>query len=309
MQSGEWGELKSSFGWRVSRVVNDSSGAQILFRSLPFGFSIGYIPKGPIGKLDDPLLWQEIDQVCQENHAIFLKVELDGWLNDPLEVLPTNLGFSQSRYNIQPPRTIIIDLEKPENDILLSMRQKTRYNIHLAEKKGVVVRSWADIPSFHKMLSSTGRRDDFNIHSLAYYQRAYDLFSSNGSCELLVAQYESMPLAALMVFSKGKRAWYLYGASTDLERSRMPAYLLQWEAMQWAKKQGCLEYDLWGIPDEPEETLEEKFTDKKTGLWGVYRFKRGFGGDVKRASQALDKVYKPWLYQLYLFRMAGRESG
>jgi peptidoglycan pentaglycine glycine transferase (the first glycine) len=106
-----------------------------------------------------------------------------------------------------------------------------------------------------------------------------------------------------VVFALGGCAYYLYGASTDEERNRMPTYLLQWRAMQWAKERGCTEYDLWGLPDEDEETLEAQFESRSDGLWGVYRFKRGFGGQVKRAAQALDRVYMPLLYRLYLWRM------
>ena len=187
------------------------------------------------------------------------------------------------------------------------MKQKTRYNIRLAEKKGVTVRAWDDIPAFHKMMLVTGGRDNFGVHSLEYYRRAYELFKPTGMAELLVAEFEGKPLAALMVFAHGRRAWYIYGASTDEERNRMPTYLLQWEAIKWARSKGAEEYDLWGVPDEDEATLEANFETRHDNLWGVYRFKRGFGGEVKRARQAVDRVYMPLLYNLYLWRMAGRE--
>jgi len=124
----------------------------------------------------------------------------------------------------------------------------------------------------------------------------------------LVAMYQEQPLAALMVLAHGKRAWYVYGASSDLERNRMPAYILQWEAIRWARNRGCQSYDLWGIPDQDQDTLEANFMERNSGLWGVYRFKRGFGGEIKRAQQAMDKVYIPSLYKLYLKRIAGRET-
>ena len=88
----------------------------------------------------------------------------------------------------------------------------------------------------------------------------------------------------------------------------MPTYLLQWEAMKWAKARSCEEYDLWGVPDEEEETLETNFESRHEGLWGVYRFKRGFGGQLKRAAQAMDQVYNPLLYQVYLRTLRNRES-
>jgi lipid II:glycine glycyltransferase (peptidoglycan interpeptide bridge formation enzyme) len=111
-----------------------------------------------------------------------------------------------------------------------------------------------------------------------------------------------------MVFVVGYRSWYVYGASNDRERNLMPTYLLQWEAIRWARARGCEVYDMWGVPDEDEPVLEAGFETRSDGLWGVYRFKRGFGGELKRAAQAMDRVYNPWLYQLYLRRMAGRES-
>jgi len=116
---------------------------------------------------------------------------------------------------------------------------------------------------------------------------------------LLVAEYQGEPLAALMVFARGRRAWYFYGASTGKHRNKMPTYLLQWEAIRWAKARGCTEYDLWGVPDADGETLEAQFTQRRDGLWGVYRFKRGFGGVLRRAP-VWDRVYRPLLYHAYL---------
>jgi len=184
------------------------------------------------------------------------------------------------------------------------MKQKTRYNIRLAEKKGVTVRAWDDIESFHKMMLLTGGRDGFGVHSLEYYRHAYELLHPKQMGELLLAEYESKPLAALFIARNGNRAYYLYGASTDEERNRMPTYILQWKAMKWAKARGCEEYDLWGVPDEDESTLEAIFEKRHDGLWGVYRFKRGFGGELKRAVQAMDRIYNPFLYWAYL-RLAG----
>jgi lipid II:glycine glycyltransferase (peptidoglycan interpeptide bridge formation enzyme) len=191
--------------------------------------------------------------------------------------------------------------------MLARMKPKTRYNLRLAQKKGVTVRAWDDIESFHKMMLVTGGRDGFGVHSLEYYRRAHELFHPKGMCEILVAEYEGKPLAALFVARSGTRAYYLYGASTDEERNRMPAYLLQWEAMKWAKARSCEEYDLWGVPDEDEATLEANFEKRRDGLWGVYRFKRGFGGELKRAAQALDRVYNPLLYRMYLKFIGNRE--
>ena len=301
LQTGEWGELKSAFGWKPVRVTNGDAGVQILFRKLPLGFTVGYIPKAN----PSTLLWAEIDLVCKQNRAIFLKLEPDAWMN--VEPETWNLKLETSPHNIQPPHTIIIDIRGKEEEILARMKQKTRYNIRLAEKKGVTVRTWDDIESFHKMMLITGGRDGFGIHSLEYYKRAYELLQPKGLGEILVAEYDGKPLAALFVARNGNRAYYLYGASTDEERNRMPTYLLQWEAMKWAKVRGGEEYDLWGVPDEDEATLEANFESRHDGLWGVYRFKRGFGGELKRAAQALDRVYNPLLYWAYLKFIGNRE--
>ena len=301
LQTGEWGELKSAFGWKPVRIVNGDIGVQILFRKLPLGFTIGYIPKSN----PDKSLLPEIDKVCKSNRAIFLKLEPDFWMGEQPETW--NLELETSRHNIQPPRTIIINIADDEDTILSKMKQKTRYNIRLASKKGVTVRAWDDIEAFHKMMTVTGGRDGFGIHSLEYYKRAYEMLHPKGLGEILVAEFDGKPLAALFVARSGKRAYYLYGASTNEERNRMPTYILQWEAMKWAKEHGCEEYDLWGVPDEDEETLEAEFQSRHDGLWGVYRFKRGFDGEIKRAAQAMDRVYSPLLYWAYLKFIGYRE--
>lgn len=306
LQTAEWGELKSAFGWTPARMIHGNDGVQILFRKLPLGFAIGYIPKVDSGKWGvDSGIWREIDAVCKKHRAIFCKLEPDAWESDFLFPLSS---FIPSPHNIQPPRTITLDISGSEDNILARMKQKTRYNVRLAEKKGITVRAWDDLDGFHQMMQVTGGRDGFGVHSLEYYRRAYELFHPTGMAELLMAEYEGKPLAALMVFARGHRAWYVYGASNDQERNRMPTYLLQWEAMRWARSHGCTEYDLWGVPDEDEPNLEAEFESRHDGLWGVYRFKRGFGGTLKRAMQAVDRVYNPLLYWAYLKFIGNRES-
>jgi lipid II:glycine glycyltransferase (peptidoglycan interpeptide bridge formation enzyme) len=351
LQTGEWGELKSAFGWQAARLVAGDCGAQILFRRLPLGFTLGYIPKGPVvseqcsvnseqcsviseqssvsseqSSVSSGQFWAEVDALCRAHRAIFLKIEPDKWeCNDSsrctaksgdfalqAKIEPDSWdgdfilhpsSFILSKHSIQPRRTLLVDLRGSEEAILARMKQKTRYNIRLAAKKGVIVRAWDDIASFHRMMLATGERDVFGVHSLEYYRRAYALFHPTGMAELFVAEHENRPLAALMAFARGKRAWYFYGASADEARNLMPTYLLQWEAMRWAKARGCEEYDLWGVPDEDEAALEADFESRHDELWGVYRFKRGFGGELRRAAGALDRVYNPLLYRLYLWRM------
>jgi lipid II:glycine glycyltransferase (peptidoglycan interpeptide bridge formation enzyme) len=135
LQTGEWGELKSEFGWKPVRILDEKSGVQILFRRLLLGFTIGYIPKANL----DLSSWSEIDSVSKQNHAIFLKLEPDLWNDQKPETGSVTLRTSP--HNIQPPRTIIVDITDSEEEILARMKQKTRYNIRLAEKRGVTVRA------------------------------------------------------------------------------------------------------------------------------------------------------------------------
>jgi lipid II:glycine glycyltransferase (peptidoglycan interpeptide bridge formation enzyme) len=297
LQSESWGNFKGEFGWDPVRIGNDRVGVQLLFRRIPLGFSIAYIPRGPVGGTLDELL-PEIDSLCKVRRAIFLKLEPDGWESVEL-AQPAPTGFMLSDVSIQPARTITIDLDEDEDQILARMKQKTRYNVRLAGRKGVEIRLSDDVQAFHELMVETGGRDGFGIHSQDYYARALDLFGARDQCALLAAFLDDELLAAVMVFAVGNRAWYIYGASSDRKRNTMPAYLLQWEAMRWAKGRGCVEYDLWGVPDADAQALEDQFTERADGLWGVYRFKRGFGGQLRRSPGPWDRVYNPLLYRLY----------
>jgi peptidoglycan pentaglycine glycine transferase (the first glycine) len=302
LQTTPWGQLKSEFGWKTVRLTRQGCGAQVLIRRIFPGINFAYIPKGPIGGNEHGLL-PEIDAICQKNACAFIKVEPDRWMSYEMggtSDSPFNhSNFFSSKHCIQPMRTLVVDISGDESLILARMKQKTRYNINLALKKNVIVKPYSDLSTFYNLMEITSQRDRFGIHSLAYYQRAYDLFITRDLCQLFVAEYEGMAISAIMVFRIGKRAWYFYGASSDLHRDKMPNYLLQWEAMRWAKSQGCTEYDLWGVPDADLNTLEANFASRQDGLWGVYRFKRGFGGELKRSVGSLDRIYNPILYRLY----------
>lgn len=316
------------------------AGAQILFRSAAMGMvKMGYIPHGPLVDWSDreqvDVLFNQIDQAAYQRGAGILKMEPRLWRKsgewrvvsgelavDRLPVSQSPISNFQSLISahewqnlcaetgcvtetdtIQPPQTILVDLRPSEDHILAAMKQKTRYNIRLAAKKGVTVRlgSTADIPAFYRLMQATGQRDSFGIHDLAYYRVAHELFAPEQAA-LVMAEYEGKPLAGVMVFCWGETAAYLYGASSDEERQRMPTYAAQWEAMRWAKARGCTVYDMWGIPDVSETELESHFTEQTEGLWPVYRFKRGFGGDIRRTVGAADRVYNRLLHRLYQWR-------
>lgn len=308
LQTGNWGLLKSDFGWSAEHIICGDTGAQVLFRRLPLGFSIAYVPKGPVNLSDEVL--SELDKVCLKNKAIFLKIEPFAWEPDAAWQRLEDLGWYKSE-PVQPRRTVTIPLTISAEEILAGMKQKTRYNIRLAEKKGIAVCQSDDYALFAEMALVTGKRDGFGVHSAAYYQKVKDLFSINGKAVLLMATFENHPIAGIIVLAQGKTAWYMYGASTDSERNRMPTYLLQWEAIKWAQSLGCEGYDLWGIPDHDEDELEALFEKKQLhdGLWGVYRFKRGFGGSIQRSVGAWDKAYRPLLYKAYRFYTSLKNKG
>jgi peptidoglycan pentaglycine glycine transferase (the first glycine) len=310
LQTSPWGQLKADFGWQLAHVALQDCGAQILIKRIFPGINFAYISKGPVGRHWDQL-WPEIDAVCRVKNCAFLKVEPDLWVNDNTEHKDDNYNFSnmfvQSLHSIQPMRTLLVDITGEESQILGGMKQKTRYNINLALKRNVIAKPQIELNTFYDLMIITGQRDQFGIHSLAYYQRAFDLFHAHDQCVLLVAEFDNTPISALIVFKAGTRAWYFYGGSSNLHRDRMPNYLLQWEAIRWAKSQSCREYDLWGVPDADLNTLETNFTSRNDGLWGVYRFKRGFGGKLRRSLGPWDRVYNPFLYRLYLLWMKYRK--
>ncbi|MCL4267447.1 MAG: peptidoglycan bridge formation glycyltransferase FemA/FemB family protein [Anaerolineae bacterium] len=323
LQTTGWARLKNRFGWRSHRVwlKRDgciAAGAQLLYKSAALGLmKMAYIPHGPLVDWTDAeqtaVLFNQIDHSVYERRAAIVKMEPLVWQEDmsptAWQAICQQHELRPETDTIQPPQTVIVDLRPSLDDILAAMKQKTRYNIRLAAKKGVTTRlgSRRDLPAFVQLMQLTGQRDGFGIHTPLYYQAAYEIFAETGQAALWLAELEEQagmakPLAAIMVFTLGTSAYYLYGASGNEERERMPNYAVQWAAIEWAKNQGCQTYDLWGIPDAPEAELEANFTNRHDGLWGVYRFKRGFGGQIKRTVGATDRVYNNLAYKLYQWR-------
>jgi peptidoglycan pentaglycine glycine transferase (the first glycine) len=306
LQSWAWGELKDRFGWRVRRVAVGPACAQVLFRPLPAGLgSLAYVPKGPAVDFGDTgavrALLAAIQPLASRERAICLKIEPNREDDPSLAERLQALGFRPSPQTVQPRRTLLVDLDGDPDALLASMKQKTRYNIRLAARRGVAVRAAReeDLPAFYELMETTAERDEFGIHSRAYYEAIFRLFVPAGQGSFLLAEYEGRLLAAVVVVAFGETACYMYGASSDELRNLMPTYLLQWQAMLWSKEQGCHTYDLWGVPDRDEQALEEGFTQRSDGLWGVYRFKRGFGGRLVRTIGAWDLVYASLRYKLY----------
>ncbi len=318
LQSQQWGEIKHSFGWDViQRVWHDDQGtvvaaAQILrrrirFIGITFPFSVLYIPRGPILDWKDEVLAtkviSDLEQLAVNEKAIQLKIDPEvviGRIVQGEEIEEVNPIINQlekknwfySPEQIQFKNTVILNLDGSEDDWLARMKQKTRYNIRLAQKKGVTVRQIGidELPLFYRMYAETSLRDGFAIRSENYYCRVWQSFIQQNMAAGLVAEVDGDPIAGLMLFYFAGRAWYLYGMSTEKHRERMPNYLLQWEAMRLAKEKGCRVYDLWGAPDVFNET---------DSMWGVYRFKEGLGGEVMKTIGAWDFTPHPFLYRLY----------
>jgi peptidoglycan pentaglycine glycine transferase (the first glycine) len=320
LQSWSWGELKGQFGWRPLRLAvlereEIRATAQVLLRPLPYR-CLAYVPRGPVLDLADEatanLLLPALHQAARREGAIALKIE-PPQRDDP-QGAPwwAGHGFHATRQTVQPRRTVLLDLQPDEEAILAQMKPKWRYNVRLAERKALTVRQGGveDLPAFHALMGETGARDGFAAHTPAYYQAAMQLFQPGGAATLLLAEFQGQPIAGLMAFAFGCEAIYMYGASSDQERARMPNHLLQWEAMRWAKAKGCTRYDLWGIADTDPNS-------PSAGLSGVERFKVGFGGETVRFLGAFDYVYDPlvnwafnrlWAWRRRRARKAGPEA-
>lgn len=316
LQSWAWGDFKSRWGWQAAPyllTVAESSwepltAAMVLKRKLPrLPFSILYVPKGPILNYNDASLrgtvLAELEKLARQERAIFVKIDPDvvkSWDVEPERPSPTGTQFIQelqqrgwrfSTSQIQFRNTVELDLTRSEDDLLAAMKQKTRYNIRLAGRKGVTIRAGTpdDFSMIAGMYQETAKRDGFAIRPLPYYLDAWHSFTNAGMAHPLIAEFEGEPLAAVVLIKFNKTTIYMYGASTNKERNRMPTYLLQWEAIRWAKANGCDTYDFWGAPDTFDGT------DR---MWGVWRFKDGFKGQVVRHIGAWDYVVRPFYYWL-----------
>lgn len=304
LQSFEWGELKSHFGWQPIRIaVEDQgqivAGISILKREIPYiRRSIFYAPRGPIVNFSDrkllEFLLEAVEKEAEKHYAILLKIDPDV-SEDQKEVLDIlhTLGFEKALRQIQPRATILLDLARSLDEIIMSFEEKTRYNIRLAKKKGVIVRedpSEKGVNLFYKMYVETAQRDKFLIHPLKYYQAIREVLFEKGLGSNFIAYYNNKPIASVIIFCFDTRVWYMYGASTSEHRNLMPNHLLHWHVIQWAKERNFKTYDLWGIPVNPREGHP---------LWGVYRFKKGFRGKVVKYMGAYDFSYSPLFYNVF----------
>lgn len=301
--------------WKLG-ASQPSAAALVLQRTIsPGGFSLRlrilYVPKGPLLDWENISLrlkvLSDLRALARRQGAIFIKIDPDLTLGTGL---PSSEGANTSPlgkavlgdlkgqgwlFSAEQPQfrnTAIIDLNASEEEMLSRMKQKTRYNVRLAERKGVALRkgNLPDLPLLYQMYAETAIRDGFVIRPAAYYEKTWRTFLQAGLAEIWIAEAEGEILAALILFIFAKKAWYVYGMSRHIHREMMPNYLLQWQAMRQGRTLGCNIYDLWGAPDTVNEA---------DPLWNVYRFKEGLGGMVVRHIGAWDLPTQPMLYRLY----------
>lgn len=305
-QSYEWGELAHHLGaleaLRIG-VIDDAgklcAAMLILVSRAPVLNRIYfYAPRGPI--IDNPespaltVLLNYVKAEARKHNAFMLKVEPS--VQDDNVQWKTALerrGFRVNPYAMHIRHEWVLDISPDEKTMLAGMKEKWRYNIRLASRKGITVRrgeGQADLDTFYRLYETTSERDQFFIHDKAHYQDIMRLFSEGDRAALFLAEYEGKAIAGTIVLCLGQWSWYMFGASSNEQRERMPNHLLQWTGMQWAKAHGCRYYNFRGIPDVLEEGQE---------LWGVYVFKRGFGGFAMRSLETHDLVYQPLIYEAY----------
>ena len=309
LQSWEWGEVMEADGRKIWRLAVQEGGGKILMAALavkydlPFGKSYLYVPRGPVFSVSpgEPSFWQEflyrVGEIAAAENVVFLKIE------PPIEAAVfenhapfRDLGFRKSRFNVQPRKTLILDLSKSAEDLLEEMHSKTRYNIRISRKKGVTIRGWPGSSGaerfgiFWRLMRETAGRDKIRLFPENHYRRVFEIFGQSGLSELYTAEYVSPEnvneiLASILAVRWGETAVYLYGASASRYQNLMASSLIHWEAILDAKIKGLEHYDFWGID-------EKKWP-------GLTRFKKGFGGKEVEYVGSWDYVFKPAWYQFY----------
>jgi lipid II:glycine glycyltransferase (peptidoglycan interpeptide bridge formation enzyme) len=254
-----------------------------------------YVPKGPAIDYANPE-WMvqvlgDLENLARQKRAILIKIDPDTNLASVTGTL-TMRGWRFSSEQIQFQNTALLDLTPTTDELLAAMKSKTRYNIRLGQRKGVTVHAGSveDIACFYGMYAETGQRDGFLIRPPDYYRDVWTTFMRADLAHMLLAKVDGEYVAGLVLFHLGNKAFFMYGASTSKHRNRMPNYVLQWEAIRWAKSMGCTVYDMWGAPT----TLDE--SDR---LWGVWRFKQGLGAQFTPHIGAYDYATSRPLYWAY----------
>lgn len=291
LQSWEWGELKARGAWHPIRLALYEGGrmvaaAGLLKRGLPLpGSSFLYAPRGPVLDFSRPglirAMAEALRQVGRRERAILVKidppVEDPGVAGELLScgfVRSGHAGGEGQGFGGEQPRCVMkLDLGPSLDDLLRQCKEKTRYNIRLAARKGVTVRcgeTLDDMRTFYRLLQVTAERDGFLIRSYDYYRDTWEVLAARGLARLFLAEYQGQALSGAIAYLFGDKAWYTYGASSNEHRNVMPNYLMQWEMIRWAKESGCAVYDFRGVSPASDPRDDDH-------LAGLNRFKAGFG--------------------------------
>lgn len=317
LQTWEWGQFKSSYGWQpLSHVWRDENerifaSALVLKRSVPGGLSVLYVPRGPLvnwaNVTQSQQVLQDLQAFAKKCGSIFIKIDPEiiigrgvphsqedsiDTTGEKMTVQMSKLGWMYSQAQVQFRNTAWLDLSGNEDDWLARMKQKARYNLRLSQRRGVTTRLGRldDLPMLYRMYAETSVRDGFVIRPEQYYLKLWGSFMEKDLAQPIIAEVEGEAVAGLLLFTFAGRGWYLYGMSSQAHREKMPNYLLQMDAMRCAKARGCETYDLWGAPE---------VFDESDSMWGVFRFKEGLGCTVIRTAGAWDFPSRPQLYILY----------
>jgi lipid II:glycine glycyltransferase (peptidoglycan interpeptide bridge formation enzyme) len=288
LQSWHWGELQSRFGWTVERLLvqDGRHGMCSLQRTSTLfpGGAVYYVPRGPA--VVETARMQLLDALERRAHAgggVVLRLEPNDRVGDEWRALFEGRGYQAGRA-IQPEATQLLPIDLEPEALKASFKPKTRYNLNLAERKGVTVKGSKDVQTFARLAADTAKRQGIHLPGAAYYQAAIELFSPANSIRLYLAEHEGDVLGGIMVFRFGKTAYYLFGGSSDHKRELMPNYLLHWQAMLDFRALGCDTYDWWGVPEEPAPDHP---------WFGLYRFKTGFGGETVHYIGLYERVLRP----------------
>ena len=293
--------LKERYGWQAQRCLCERNGHvavafTLLTRRIPrLPWAVGYVPKGPLLDFADTSLFgavlDEITSVARDSHALYVKIDPD--FSEDNEVAAQTYrehGWQASDEQIQFPHTAMLDLSLGQDALLAAMKPKTRYNIRLATRRGVAVEQTTDWKTLFGLYAETANRDGFPIREEGYYHALWSSFQQSGQGEGFLARVGKEAVAGLFLTHTGDTGWFYTGASSQRHRDKMPNYLLQWHAIQWLIDRGYRWYDLWGAPT---------VMDERDPLWGVNRFKSGFGARYVRRLGAYDHVLnRPGYYVL-----------
>ncbi len=294
LQSWEWGALQERFGWQLHRLaidLNDHPRAAASIQegrgAVPGGGSFWYVPRGPALADADLEGWREwlagIRALAARRRVLAVRVEPE---SRAVGDLLLRAGY-RSEGHVQPPVSQIVDLSPEEGGIRAGFKPKTRYNLGLAERRGVTVEATRDVGLFTALVQETARRQGIQLPGRSYFEALLEVLESNS--RLYVARAEGIALAAILVAGFGPTAYYLYGGDSRQRREMMPNYLLHWVAMREARRRGCRFYDLWGIIGQ-----------------GLQQFKAGFGGQTVHYLGVRTLALRPAAWRAHRALVAGR---